>query len=74
MTFFDNYIDFDKISDAFNASLNQTLRGHGTGFAFLDFWVPDADKMLGLAGMIDSARMAGERDISIKVLQHRFKL
>ena len=59
--------DYDKLVDMFNRALIHTLRKHSVADNYLDLWVPDSDPVIGLLGMIDSARLAGIRDLSIRV-------
>ncbi len=59
-------IEYEKLVDMFNRALIHTLRKHSVADSFLDFWVPDADPVLGIAGMVDSARIAGLTAIAIR--------
>ncbi len=59
-------IDYDNLVDMFHRALIHTLRKHSVSDSFLDFWVPDADPVLGIAGMVDSARIAGLTEIAIR--------
>jgi hypothetical protein len=59
-------VDYEKLVGMFNAALIHTLRKHSVAGSFLDFWVPDADPVLGIAGMVDSARINGIADIAIR--------
>lgn len=59
-------IDYDAVAGAFNQALLHTLRKHSIADSFLDYWVPDADPVLGILSMIDSARIAGRTGISIQ--------
>ena len=59
--------DYDKLVDMFNRALIHTLRKHSVADNILDLWVPDSDPVIGILGMIDSARLAGIRDLSIRV-------
>jgi len=59
--------DYDKLVDMFNRALIHTLRKHSVADSFLDFWVPDSDPVIGILGMIDSARFAGLSALSIRV-------
>ncbi len=63
----DTPIDYDALVGAFNQALLHTLRKHSVADSFLDFWVPDADPLLGIMSMIDSARIAGRKRIVIQV-------
>ena len=58
-------VDYEKLVEMFNQALIHTLRKHSVAGSFLDLWVPDADPVLGLASMIDSARIAGLTDIAV---------
>ncbi len=60
-------IEYDALVSAFNQALLHTLRKHSIAASFLDFWVPDADPVLGILSMIDSARIAGHTEIAIKL-------
>jgi hypothetical protein len=59
-------VDYDNLVDMFHRALIHTLRKHSVADSFLDFWVPDADPVLGIAGMVDSARIAGRTEIAIR--------
>lgn len=59
-------IDYDAVAGAFNQALLHTLRKHSIADSFLDYWVPDADPVLGILSMIDSARIAGRTGIAIQ--------
>lgn len=59
-------IDYDAVAGAFNQALLHTLRKHSIADSFLDYWVPDADPVLGILSMIDSARIAGRTAITIR--------
>ena len=59
-------VDYEKMVDMFNRALIHTLRKHSVSDSFLDFWVPDADPVLGISSMVDSARIAGLTDIAIR--------
>ena len=60
-------VDYDQLAASFNDALVSTLRRHSVAEGFLDFWVPDADPVRGIAGMVDSARIAGVGCIEIHV-------
>lgn len=60
-------VDYDKLVEMFHRALIHTLRKHSVAGSFLDFWVPDSDPVIGILGMVDSARLAGIRDLSIRV-------
>ena len=60
-------VDYDTLVDLFNQALIHTLRKHNVAGSFLDFWVPDADPVVGIAGMIDSARIGGLKAITIQI-------
>lgn len=62
----DKVVDYDQLAATFNDTLVSTLRGHSASEGFLDLWVPDADPVLGIAGMVDSARIAGLDSIAIQ--------
>ena len=62
-------LDYESLAATFNQALLHTLRKHSVADTFLDYWVPDADPLLGIAGMVDSARIAGHPALSV-----RFKL
>ncbi len=62
-------LDYEGLAATFNQALLHTLRKHSVADTFLDYWVPDADPVLGIAGMVDSARIAGHPALSV-----RFKL
>ena len=59
-------VDYDDLAETFNQALLHTLRKHSIADTFLDYWVPDADPVLGIAGMADSARIAGRSEIAIR--------
>jgi hypothetical protein len=59
-------VDYESLAQAFNQALLDTLRKHSIADTFLDYWVPDADPVLGIAGMADSARIAGLAAIAIR--------
>lgn len=59
-------LDYEKLVEMFNRALIDTLRHHSVADSFLDFWVPDADPVVGIASMVDSARMGGLETISIR--------
>ena len=59
-------IDYDALVLAFNQALLHTLRKHSIADSFLDYWVPDADPVLGILGMIDSARIARRGAVIIR--------
>jgi hypothetical protein len=59
-------VDYEGLVAAFSQNLTQTLRKHGVADGFLDYWVPDADAVSGIAGMVDSARFAGRTEIVIR--------
>lgn len=59
-------IDYDALVVAFNQALLHTLRKHSIADSFLDYWVPDADPVLGILGMIDSARIARRNAVVIR--------
>jgi hypothetical protein len=61
-------VDYEDLVRTFNRALIHTLRKHSVADNFLDFWVPDQDPVLGIAGMVDSARIAGVNDIEIRFL------
>ena len=60
-------VDYDQLVDMFNRALVHTLRKHSVADSFLDFWVPDSDPILGIASMVDSARIAGLSSITLRV-------
>lgn len=57
--------DYDAIAEKFNQDLVKKLRQHGTPIAFLELWVPEADPLLGISGMVDAARLAGRKELKI---------
>lgn len=59
--------DYDKLVDMFNQALIHTLRKHSVAGSFLDPWVPNSDPVVGILNMINSARFAGLKSLSIKV-------
>jgi len=59
-------VDYEALAESFNQALLHTLRKHSIADSFLDFWVPDADPVLGIANMADSARIAGWPAITIR--------
>jgi hypothetical protein len=59
-------VDYEAMVDMFNRALIHTLRKHSVAGSFLDLWVPDADPVLGVASMVDSARIAGLTEIVIR--------
>lgn len=59
-------VDYENLVSAFNQALLHTLRKHSIADSFLDFWVPDEDPLLGIVGMIDSARIAGRSEIAVR--------
>jgi hypothetical protein len=59
--------NYDELVENFNQALLVKLRKHGVEEAFLDFWVPDENPLIGILGMIDSAQIAQLRDIQVKV-------
>ena len=59
-------LDYEKLVDMFNRALLHTLRKHSIAGGFLDFWVPDADPVLGIASMVDSARIGGLTTVAIR--------
>ncbi len=59
-------VDYDALVEAFNQALIHTLRKHNVAQSFLDLWVPDADPVLGIASMVDSARIGGLAEITIR--------
>lgn len=65
----DDIVDYEGLAETFNQALLHTLRKHSVADTYLDYWVPDADPVLGIAGMVDSARIAGHHSLSV-----RFKL
>jgi hypothetical protein len=62
-------VDYDALAAAFNDTLVSTLRQHSAAESFLEFWVPDADPVRGIAGMVDSACIAGLDSIEIAFRQ-----
>lgn len=62
----DEIIDYESLVETFNQALLHTLRKHSVADTFLDYWVPDADPVLGIAGMADSVRIAGHPKIAIR--------
>ena len=58
---------YDELVENFNQALLVKLRKHGVEEAFLDFWVPDENPLIGILGMIDSAHIAQLREIEVKV-------
>jgi hypothetical protein len=59
-------VDYEKLVDNFNQALIVTLRKHNAGDTFLDFWVPDTDPVLGITGMVDSARISGRTELAVR--------
>lgn len=59
-------IDYEAISAEFEQALSEKLRQHGMNEPFLEFWVPEADPVKGIVGMVDSARIAGYDKIAIR--------
>ena len=59
-------IDYEDLAESFNQALLHTLRKHSVADSFLDYWVPDADPVVGIGGMADSARIAGLPAITIR--------
>jgi hypothetical protein len=59
--------NYDELVENFNQALLVKLRKHGVEEAFLDFWVPDENPLIGILGMIDSAQIAQLREIQVKV-------
>ena len=59
--------NYDELVENFNQALLVKLRKHGVEEAFLDFWVPDENPLLGILGMIDSAQIAQLKEIKVKV-------
>ena len=59
-------LDYERLVEMFNRALVDTLRQHNVANSFLDFWVPDADPVLGIAGMVESARMGGLDTVAIR--------
>ena len=62
-------VDYEKMVDMYKRALIHTLRKHSVSGSFLDFWVPDTDSLVGVIGMVDSARLAGLSDIAIRFLK-----
>lgn len=58
-------IDYEELAETFNQALIHTLRKHSIADTFLDYWVPDANPVIGITGMADSARIAGLSEIAI---------
>lgn len=65
----DGTIEYEKLAETFNQALIVTLRKHNVGDSFLDYWVPDADPVLGIAGMVDSARLSGRTEIAVQFMR-----
>lgn len=63
----DDVLDYDALSQEFERGLLETLRSHGIGQEFLEYWVPDADPAKGLVSMIESAGMAGRDHLRIRI-------
>ncbi len=61
-------LDYEGLAATFNQALLHTLRKHSVADTFLDYWVPDADPVLGIAGMVDSARIAGHPALSVRFM------
>jgi hypothetical protein len=59
-------VDYELLAETFNQALIHTLRKHSIADSFLDYWVPDADPVLGIASMIDSARIAGHPELTVR--------
>ncbi len=59
-------VDYETVAARFEEALLEKLRHHGVEDAFLEFWVPDADPLKGIVGMVDSARIAGFDRITIR--------
>jgi hypothetical protein len=62
----DDLLDYEELSQSFNQALLHTLRKHTIADTILDYWVPEADPLQGVVGMIDSARIAGHAEISVR--------
>ncbi len=63
-------IDFDRLVEAYSASLVETLRGHGATGNFLEHWVPDTDPVLGLVNLVEAAQTEGVDAIDVTVSRH----
>lgn len=59
-------LDYDLLVDMFNQALIHTLRKHSVAESFLELWVPDEDPVVGIASMVDSARLASLPRIEIQ--------
>src|SRR5579883_298693 len=59
-------VDYETLAESFNQALIHTLRKHSIADSFLDYWVPDADPVLGIASMVDSARIAGHPELAVR--------
>lgn len=59
--------NYDELAKNFNQALLVKLRKHGVEEAFLDFWVPDENPLIGILSMIDSAQIAKLKEIKIRV-------
>lgn len=58
-------VEYEELVAAFSQALIHKLRGHQVADSFLDYWVPDADPVIGIVGMADSARISGRSAIEI---------
>lgn len=59
-------IEYEDLVEAYGQALIHKLRGHNVAHSFLDYWVPDADPVFGITGMVDSARISGLSEIAIE--------
>jgi len=66
MTAAQEVVDYEELVESFGQALITKLRQHSIADSFLDFWVPDSDPVLGVAGMAESACIAGLDSVAIR--------
>ena len=62
-------LDFEKLLKNYNEELVTKLRGFNEQEAFLQYWVPDSDKIISLFNLVDALYETKVFNFSIEILK-----
>src|SRR4051812_10575974 len=60
-------LDYDSQVEAYESSLEVSLRGFRPAAAVLDTWVPDEELVRSLTGLVEAAQIGGGDSVAVRV-------
>jgi hypothetical protein len=67
MTISENVVDYEEVTESYEATLNTQLRGFRGGARFLEHWVHDPDPLKSVINMIEAAATGGLADVTVRL-------